>query len=191
MSVLSTNGIVVGYVILYLSKLLWRSYTIYLVLPNLFSKITKFLQNLFSTALKKPKENNVKAIIEAIKSRGITPYSIGKHTPLNEMSVGNILKGRVKKPNDSTLQILQKFIRDYDAGLIGKEIEEDFPIFRDPVLEAIERLSNIIVRNDELLSEGIKQTLLNTEKLKMKSDDIIEFQTTAMESLESLLKDIR
>ena len=138
-------------------------------------------------ALEKPKKIIVKAIIEAIKSRGITPYSIGKHTPLNEMSVGNILKGKVKKPNDSTLQILQKFIIDYDEGLIGKELDEEGLIIQDPILDAIQKLSNMIARNDDLLSEGVKQTLLNTEKLKMKSDDILENQSKGLESLKSIL----
>ncbi len=62
---------------------------------------------------------------------------------------------------------------------------------QDPVLEAIERLSNMIIRNDDLLSEGVKQTLLNTEKINMKSDDILENQSMGLESLKSLLGDIR
>lgn len=69
--------------------------------------------------------NELEKLQKMIKESGLTPYFIHKQTDISQAALSKILHGKVKKPNVSTIQSLEKFFEDYkkqdSRNLMGME----------------------------------------------------------------------
>lgn len=115
----------------------------------------------------------LKEIIREIRERGLTAYEIAKNTPLTEVGINKILNGESKRPHNSTLNELRKYLRQIDSPTsyakpsysANQEVEEKLKGITN------EELAHILVaRFDDLMGLDVVKLLIEREVWKKQSE---------------------
>lgn len=113
-------------------------------------------------------EERVEKIIREIKERGLTGYKIAEETTLTEVGINKILNGTSKKPRESTLVILEKYLHNN----LGKE----------------DLLFKLEEPDERYLTTQVQIETLKKELLF--KDEQIEFYKNKVEFLENKIHDL-
>jgi len=129
----------------------------------------------------KEEENIIDAIIAKYRELNITAYEVAQYTPLTEAGVIKIFKGDSKKPRQTTIDVLIKFLEDKynvarsqfysiesNSNILYKEMYKDSSLinnkFENITLDDIALYC--IVHDKELMENEVFKTYINNKQSK-------------------------
>jgi transcriptional regulator with XRE-family HTH domain len=71
------------------------------------------------------KKEKIREIIKKVESTGISAYELAKNTNLNESGLNRILKGEIKNPHNSTIDLLYSYLYDKNTVSTNKDNTEE------------------------------------------------------------------
>ncbi|HET8886794.1 MAG TPA: hypothetical protein VFM70_10635 [Salinimicrobium sp.] len=137
-------------------------------------------------------EEKLNLVLELVEKHRITAYEIGENTDLNSSGVHRILTGEVKKPREKTLNLILQYIESRIVGTdIGLKAAEPIPEYsrKDKVEEVLQELRSLrreFTYSSEMIAKGVELSLLNTEELLVKSEELDKKVSENSSSLQRL-----
>ncbi len=104
-------------------------------------------------------KERLQKIIERCEFYGITAYQIGSATSLNTSGVQRILDGKVEKPRNATLRIIEDYIGGHIVQTREREARESELIYNSPTELEKAQQKIIDLQNDKIhtLEEKLKK----------------------------------
>lgn len=131
---------------------------------------------------------------ELCEKHKITAYEIGEGTGLDVTGIQRILNGETLKPRESTLHRIMQYL---DQKIIGRSLPNHlnyqsktnepaaaYKLDETKIMELIQELKSIMIRNHDAFAQGIEKTILNTEEIKRDTNTI----NSSVDSLISTIK---
>ncbi|WP_121665269.1 hypothetical protein [Mesonia aquimarina] len=137
------------------------------------------------------KEEKMKLIIELAEKHDITAYEFGNNTEISTFAADRLLSGKTGNPSRKTVNEMLFYIENKIVGTkVG--VEEKPEIYKakgksvEDVYNSIERLTELVTKNNRVFSKALEATLLNTEEILVHTETIEDHIKNNIDSLNSL-----